>query len=112
MSYKYSIPKRKHAGKVYTREELYKEYYPIIIKLLIMKKKDLMDAEDITQNVFLYLLEMWDDIKWESIENLLSLVLYQRVVRYYQKFDVEDNITGSSQIIDLLDCKLIKDPLD
>lgn len=112
MSHKYSIPKRKMPGKVYTKEEFYREYYPILLKMLVMKKRAIMDAEDIVHDVFVYLFDIWDKIKWESVENLLSIVFYQSVVRYYRQFAMDDNKTSGSTMIELLDSDLVKDPME
>lgn len=112
MSFKYSIPKRQNAGQVYNQEQLYIEYHPIIMKLLMVKGRGIMDAEDIAHDTFVYLFEIWDNIKWEQIENLLSLVLYQSVVRYYRQFGSNDNITGSSSFMELVDSETVRDPLD
>lgn len=112
MGFKYSIPKRQRAGKIYTQEELYREYYPIFMKMLMTRGRGVMDAEDIAHNAFVYIYTIWDTIKWEMVENLISLILYQTVVRFYRDIGMEDNITGGSNYIELVDSSLVNDPFD
>lgn len=110
MGYKYKIPKRKNPDKVYTQEELYREYHPIILKMLSVKNRDRMDAEDIAHNIFLKLFKMWDKIRWESLEQLLSVTVYHRVVDYYKQVDTYDQITSGIEFIELVDLGLANDP--
>lgn len=112
MSYKYSIPRRLREGEIYTQEELYREYYPTMMKILYTRGRTIMDAEDIAHNIFLYLFEIWDSIKWETIENLISIVMYQRVVRYYQENDKDSNKTNSTDFIELANSSVVNDPFE
>lgn len=112
MSFKYSIPKRRSVGQVYSQEALYREYYPIIMKMLMVRGRGIMDAEDIAHDTFVYMFGIWKSIKWETVENLLSLILYQSVVRYYRQNDQDNNITGGTEFIELVDSDLVQDPFE
>lgn len=112
MSYKYSIPRRQIEDHIYTQEELYREYHPIILQLLIKKKKPIMDAEDIAHDVFVKILSRWDRFEdWHNLENYLSWMVNNCVVNFYKKFTIDANITSGSETVDLIDQGFISDPL-
>lgn len=84
MAKRIHIAKRVNGNVQYTLEDLYREYQPQILKALIATEKNVMDAEDITQNTFIYLMDYWDRLDWNRFEAALGQILYSTRLLYYR----------------------------
>lgn len=111
MSYRYSIPKRKLGPVVYSKDALYREYAQIMLKLLLISKKPIMDAEDIVHDLFVKILARWENTDWVNLEAYLSWMLNNCVVNFYRNYGQDDNKTSGSELIELIDAGFVQDPL-
>ena len=87
-------------------DEITQKYYLTIYKYCLRRTKNMHDALDITQNVFMILLEKYDNEEILDVERWLMAVAKKRVDRYFRDMyktrsvlidnELEENIQTAS----------------
>lgn len=84
--FSYSI--KAPAKNEYIYEELYREYYPSVLKIAMRYSDTLEDAEDVTQEIFMRLLINWNRLDFRNLAKCISITAQQTHCnwhRYYVK---------------------------
>ena len=90
--------------EAYDKEQVYAEYYPRVLKYIINRSYIRMDAEDITQTVFVKVFGKWDtfDPLKSSVSTWIynitrnTLIDHQRAMSYRQHDELSETLVDDS----------------
>lgn len=70
--------------------ELFRKYYPLVYRILVMKGVPQIDAEDFTQEIFIKLVNALKTYRFEKpFENYLRRIVRNKVFDFHRKKQVE-----------------------
>lgn len=87
----------------YTKEELCEWYYDIVFKQVLKKTKSVEDAEDLTQEIFMFFVRWHDDINHKQLSVCLSKMASNAHMNWLRELDKTD---GLDRKLDIMNTEL------
>lgn len=87
----------------YTKDELCEWYYDIVFKQALRKTATLEDAEDLTQEIFMFFIRWHDDINHEQLSICLSKMASNAHMNWLRELDKTD---GLDRKLDVMNTEL------